>query len=192
MPILHAPILEQAGFVATGGKPVNYFAQLNGVDQYWELSEEIPIPDGGSIELDLMYDSENQSEINYVLTSDASSDTSLFFASREVLSAGSSGYISDILVDGVSTVTLPYDDTFHTIKCVVSTGLAKVGILGARFDYTRNSSGSIRMFRVRDAGGVVINEIPLTNKAQGATQIATVGSVNATMGNYNESVWKVE
>ena len=38
--------------------------------------------------------------------------------------------------------------------------------------------------------GVIVNEIPLANKAQGATQIATVGSVNATMINYTPDVWE--
>jgi len=165
-------------------------ARLDGATQYWQLSEEISVPSGGSIELDLMYDSANQSEIEYVLTSELNSDTSLFFTSKEALRAGSSGYISDVLVDGVSAVTLPYDDTFHTIKCIISGDLASVGILGARFNYTRNSSGVIKSFRVRDDSGLVINEIPLTNKAQGATQLATVGSVNATMINYTGDEWE--
>lgn len=38
--------------------------------------------------------------------------------------------------------------------------------------------------------GVVIHEIPLTNKSQGATQLATVGSVNATMINYTGDEWE--
>ncbi|PWS55998.1 hypothetical protein [Pseudoalteromonas sp. meg-B1] len=167
-----------------------WVAQLDGAMQYWQLTEEIPVPDGGSIELDLMYDSENQSAIEYVLTSENSSDTALFFASREFIQTGSSGYISDVLVDGVSASVLPYDNAFHTIKCIASGGLTKVGILAARFNYTRTSSGTIKMFRVRDSNGVVVNEIPLTNKAQGATQLATVGNINAFMPNYTEAVWR--
>ena len=38
--------------------------------------------------------------------------------------------------------------------------------------------------------GVVIHEIPLTNKAQGATQLATVGNINAFMPNYTDAVWR--
>jgi len=171
---------------------VEYVAKLNGVDQYWQLTEEITVPDGGSIELDLMYDSSNQSSTEYVLTSEDNSDTSLFFASREAIQAGSSGYISNVLVDGELSSMLPYDNVFHTIKCIASGGLTMVGILAARFSYTRNSSGTIKMFRVRDSGGVVVNEIPLTNKSQGATQLATVGSVNATMVGYDPSVWIIK
>lgn len=169
---------------------IEYVARLDGATQYWQLSEEIPVPDGGSIELDLMYDSANQSDIEYVLVSENNSGTSLFFMAREVLRIGSSGYISDVLVDGVSSVLLPYDDAFHTIKCVISGNLASVGILGARFNYERNCSGAIKMFRVRNSSGAVINEIPLTNKDQGATQLATVGDVNAFMPNYTEAVWR--
>jgi len=191
MPILHAPILEQAGFSLGPSSVVkNYVYRLDGLANYFQLSEEIKVPDGGSIELDLMYDSENQSTTEYVLTSEGSSDTALFFTSREVMQAGSSGYISDVLVDGVITSVLPYDNTFHAIKCIASGGLAKVGILGARFNYTRTSSGIIKLFRVRDSSGTVINEIPLTNKSQGATQLPTIGSVSATIVGYNESDWE--
>ncbi len=38
--------------------------------------------------------------------------------------------------------------------------------------------------------GVLTNQIPLTNKAQGATQLATVGNVNAFMPNYTNAVWR--
>lgn len=34
------------------------------------------------------------------------------------------------------------------------------------------------------------HEIPLNNKAQGATQLATVGNVNAFMPNYTNAVWR--
>ena len=125
-----------------------------------------------------------------MLTSENNSDTALFFTSREVIKTGASGYIADVLVDGEITDILPYDNAFHTIKCIASGGLTKVGILAARFNYTRTSSGTIKMFRVRDSSGVVVNEIPLTNKSQGATQLATVGNVNAFMPNYTEAVWR--
>ena len=189
---LYSPILEQAGFLKRKAADVveQWVAQLDGATQYWQLSEEISVPNGGSIELDLMYDSANQSAIEYVLVSANNSDTSLFFTSREFLKAGSSGYISDVLVDGVSAIILPYDNAFHTIKCIISGNLASVGILGARFSYERNCSGAIRSFRVRGADGLIINEIPLTNKSQGATQLATVGNINAFMPNYTEAVWR--
>ena len=191
MPILHAPILEQAGFSLGSSSVVkSYVYRLDGLTNYFQLSEEIPVPDGGSIELDLMYDSENQSVDEYVLTSEGSSDTALFFTSREVVQEGASGYISDALVDGEVTDILPYDNAFHAIKCIASGGLAKVGILGARFNYTRTSSGIIKLFRVRDSSGTIIHEIPLTNKAQGATQLPTIGSVSATIINYTESGWE--
>ena len=41
-------------------------------------------------------------------------------------------------------------------------------------------------------GEIHSNEIPLTNKAQGANQLATVGNINAFMPNYTEAVWKKE
>ncbi len=163
--------------------------KLNGIDQYWQLSGEVSVPDGGSIELDLMYNSTNESDIDYVLTSNANSDTSIFFTVRELLKAGSSGYISSVLVDGKSTNMLPYDNKFHTIKCIISGNLSKVYILGARYNYSRNSSGTIKMFRVKDSGGTVLNEIPMTDKTQGATQFATVGDVNAILMGSSDITW---
>ena len=41
-----------------------------------------------------------------------------------------------------------------------------------------------------EINGVLTNKIPLTNKSQGATQLATVGNVNAFMPNYTEAVWR--
>ena len=41
-----------------------------------------------------------------------------------------------------------------------------------------------------ERGGEIIYAIPLTNKSQGATQLATVGSVNATMINYTGDEWE--
>ena len=38
--------------------------------------------------------------------------------------------------------------------------------------------------------GTIINEIPLTNRNQGSTQLATIGDVNAFMTDYAEDVWK--
>ena len=37
---------------------------------------------------------------------------------------------------------------------------------------------------------VITYKMPLANKPQGATQLATVGNVNATMANYSSDVWE--
>lgn len=50
-------------------------------------------------------------------------------------------------------------------------------------------AGYISDFEV-EIDGVLTNSIPLTNKSQGATQLATVGNINATMINYTGDEWE--
>ena len=166
-----------------------WVAQLDGVTQYWQFTEEIPLPIGYSYEMAVLYDADNQSTNDYLATGEGDTNSPLFFVSREFLDSGSVGRLSAPVVDGGNN-RLPYDNNFHTVVVTSLSSQATVGILGARFNYTRTSSGIIKLFRVRDSSGTVINEIPLTNKAQGATQLATVGNVNAFMANYTEAVWR--
>ena len=49
--------------------------------------------------------------------------------------------------------------------------------------------GVIYDFEV-EINGVLTNKIPLTNKAQGATQLPTVGDISGTIINYTESGWE--
>lgn len=168
---------------------IKWVAQLDGAMQYWQLTEEIPLPLGYSYEMDVLYAPENTSTNDYIATGENNTDSPLFFINREFLNSGSAGRLSEPVVDGGDN-KLPYDNKFHTIVITSLSSQATVGILGARFNYTRTCSGIIMMFRVRDSSGVVVNEIPLTNKAQGATQLATVGNVNAFMPNYTDAVWR--
>lgn len=172
-------------------RKTNWVAQLDGATQYWQLSEEIPLPIGYSYEIDVLYESSNQSSGDYLATGEGDTFYPLFFVNREFLSTGSSGNLEDPIVDGIDNM-LPYDNEFHTVMIKSNSSIAGLGILGARFNYVRNCSGIIKMLRVKDQNGTVVNEIPLTNKDQGATQLATVGAVNATMANYTEAVWKKE
>lgn len=165
-----------------------YVAQLDGLTKYWQLSEDIPLPVGYSYEIDILYDESNQSADDYLATGEGDTNSPLFFVNREFLSSGGAGELSEPVVDGVDN-KLPYDGSFHTVSVTSLSNQASVGILGARFNYTRNSSGIIKMFRVLDSNGFVVNEIPLTNKTQGATQLATVGNVNATMVGYTGNEW---
>lgn len=65
--------------------------------------------------------------------------------------------------------------------------LCRDGIVGGN-DYL---IGYVKNFSV-SLGGTMFSSIPLTNKDQGATQLATIGDVNAFMLNFTEAVWKDE
>lgn len=192
MPILHAPILEQAGFIESAKAVVNYVARLDGVSQYWQFTGNVTIPINGSIEIDLLYDPNTSIDNDYILCSESSTSTSSFFLSREVIGVGGSGIISSYTIDGQNSNSLPYDNKFHTIKYEFDNSSGSLRFLGVRFNIQQLSSGIFKSFRVKDGSGNVINEIPLTNKEQGATQVATVGSVNAFMPNYSSDVWEVD
>ena len=188
---LISPVLEQAGFVKSKlALAIKWVARLDGVSQYWKLSEPVLIPDGGTIEFELMYSSESTNTEDYILTSEGSSNTSMFLSYISQISVGSSGIISSFTVDGANTSNLPYDDKFHKIVSTVNSSNGSVGILGARFNYVRTIGAAIRNFTVKNSIGDVVNSIPLTNKGQGATQLATVGNVNATMVNFTPDVWE--
>lgn len=51
--------------------------------------------------------------------------------------------------------------------------------------------GYISDFEV-EIDGIVTNAIPLTNKEQGATQLATIGDINAIMLNYTGDEWEAK
>ena len=186
MPILHAPILEQAGFVKGALEPVkNYVARLDGVSQYWQLSGEgLTIPSGGRM------------EFKFVAPSYYGSGAPTFFDNVDrrrfrILSGTYDIFGCSVSVDGIGVSNSdapPTDGLAHIVE--VAANNVNIKVLGA----SSTGSGKIPVplfgLSIYDENDVIIHEIPLTNKAQGATQLATVGSVNATMVNYTPDVWE--
>ena len=192
MPILHAPILEQAGFSIGGVAPepaINYVARLEPVaGQYWQLSEPIPINEGYEIYFTFVNNGYQSS--SYLLCSNDNTDTGLFTnpSDGRLLTSGNTSITID--VDGMGNNVETYDGLPHEITIEVLGG-GSFQKLASRFNGVRTLSGWIKSLVVRDELGNVVNEIPLTNKEQGATQLATVGDVNAFMPNYSSDVWEV-
>lgn len=187
-----SPLLKQAGFSRrkVAVPAIEWVAQLDGVMQFWQLTAPIQVPNNGSVELDLLYDPSTSIDNDYIICSPSSTTTSSFFIGRETVGVGSSGVVSSFSIDTEQTTNFPYDNKFHTIKYQFNNPNGVIRFIGSRFTQTQISRGIFKNFRVRDSGGNIVNQIPLTNKAQGATQLATVGNVNATMINYTEAVWK--
>lgn len=165
-------------------------ARLDGATKYWVFDVPVVVPLGGSVEIDLLYDPNTTIDNDYILCSEASTSTSSFFLSREAIGVGSSGIISEYTIDEQASNNFPYDNSFHTIKYIFDNDLGRVKFLGTRFNIQQLSRGIFKNFRVRDGVGSIVNEILLTNKSQGATQLATVGSINATMINYTGDEWE--
>ncbi|WP_076921246.1 SUMF1/EgtB/PvdO family nonheme iron enzyme [Pseudoalteromonas sp. SK20] len=76
----------------------------------------------------------------------------------------------------------------HKIKLKISRE-AILGYIGARNLESGVSHLATYGFR-HLRNGVLLSEIPLTNRSQGATQKPTVGNITATMANFTPLIWK--
>ncbi len=177
---------------------INYVARLDGT-QYYELSEAVTISLGGALELDFYsevtgwqtvvsgFTDQNGGRVGEVRRNNTDETIELI--------GDLSGF--DYYIDGdqITSRVTPFPLQKITRLRVVnsSSELLKYRVLAERDSSTTSSArlvGYIKRFRVYDSSGVLINEIPLTNKAQGATQLPTAGNVSATMVNYSEDVWE--
>lgn len=193
MPILHAPILEQAGFSIGSATPepvINYVARLDGLSQYWQLSESIAILTGHTIEFIFGGFTNSGSYKRFVGSRDFSVSVDSGPQGSRFRLEGSAATLDGAFVDPNNLTAIPTEgDSMLVVTPLSGFSLESIGNLPGRSD--REVAAYIYSFRVKDAAGNILNEIPLTNKDQGATQIATVGSVNATMPNYSADVWEV-
>ena len=186
MPILHAPILEQAGFVESAKAAIEYVAQSDGATQYWQLSEPINLMPNDVIQFGLAKFTNvgtfkrffGSNDFTFSLDTGADGDK---FRLRSITSATLNG------ANIASDATLIPTAGDNMIEAIVGATRSIPTLLS--LGNTNLVSAAIHNFKVIRSG-VVIHEIPLTNKAQGATQLATVGNVNAFMPNYTELVWK--
>jgi hypothetical protein len=174
-------------WLAAVSSPKVEVARLDGATQYWQLSAPIELQLGGRVEIDLY-------RVNdYFKLFDSTADrfdVTVF-----------NGAITErndclIYVDGALTNQVPLSGVEYAIKLDRDASIQdktrkEISIIGARFNAVEFLQGYVKGLRVYNSSGVLTNEIPLTNKAQGATQLATVGNVNATMINYTGDEWEL-
>lgn len=195
MPKIYSEELEQAGFGMLGNivPAINYVARLDGATQYWQLSEDINLIFGDIVKLKVdiieppgsfsfITDGVSDSDRVYLLIN---SDNSITFNDSVIGSLK----VNEVQYANGSTPPI-YGVGFCEFEVELNSGAA-LAFLGARYSQVSLLPGSVKGLQVV-RGGTVLHEIPLTNKAQGATQLPTVGNVNATMINYTEAVWKKE
>jgi len=198
MPILHAPILEQAGFSLGSSNIVkNYIYKLDGSNKYINFSDPLLLTSDCEISLDVILGS-NTTQVIY---GDGSSPERFYIGTEngnwlvgngtdrvDTMSPADISVINETVVTlsgGVfkltvnSVVVYEQPIKYSTAKDLdgIST-LSGFRMLGSAFNFTLSKSGT------------VTNSIPLTNKAQGATQLPTIGSVSATIVGYNENDWE--
>jgi len=177
-------------WLAAVESPQIEMAVTDGATKYWKLTSPVTIPQGGSIEFDLYRPSGLARTNEYVISGESDTNTAIFFGGESSLLVGSSGYIASLTVDGSEVNEAPADGSFYKISAVSTTNLSEVKNLGCRFSFERLILGAFKDLIIKDSQGEIINHIPLTNKSQGATQLATVGNVNATMINYTGDEWE--
>ena len=189
MPILHAPILEQAGFSLGSSSVVkNYVYRLDGSSKYFQLSEPINLIADDLVELSFIGGSVTNSFAMFF-----ESDSKIFYISvtSDSLSFRVKAAFGTPMLNGgeiVNNVTPVPSSGKNTISAE-TVGSEVLSVIGARTGGTLLMNLPICNFKVI-RGGTVMHEIPLTNKAQGATQLPTVGSVSATIVGYNENDWE--
>lgn len=168
---------------------IEFVAQLDGAMQSWQLSEPIPLLSGYKVR----YKTSVTGGLGNVVYLHGSSTQSTSLSAYIVPSNSQlsfSGSTNEKL-DGVpfvnnSAIQLGVE---YVVEFEVNSN-KDIATLFRLQDIEKYTAGYIYDFEVLNELGVVVNKIPLTNKAQGATQLATVGNVNATMINYTEAVWK--
>ena len=182
---------------ALNRKDGQWVAQLDGATQSWVFDIPIQITSDSEISLDLIlqrnttqviYGSGSSPERLYIGTEngnwligngtdriDTLIPAEIGIKNKTVLQA-SGGFLKFLVNDVVV-----YNQAIKYSTAKILTGISDLS--GFRL------YGSVFNFSVKSSG-VLVNQIPLTNKAQGATQLATVGNVNAFMPNYTEAVWR--
>jgi len=171
---------------------VKSVARLDGLSQYWVLSRGITLYVGDVVTFKISY-----------LTS-ISRVAEMMFGDNGVNRA-SRVYIDSVtvddpavvvrdnkletLIDGVDTTQFSMDGGTHTIEFSVVKEFYVDSLCANDNGAQYFLSGSIHEFEV-ERGGIIVNNIPLTNKEQGANQLATVGDVDAFMPNYTDDVWE--
>lgn len=203
MPILHAPILEQAGFIESALPIIEYVGQLDGATQLWQLTAPITIPENTDCAIRFKINGARDNYEGLFRSADSSdwlrltpeSQTNNIQGSFNGSFVGGAPYSSVTVRNGqersfalrreAGRFYVDIDEQSFTLSLI--NNQFSIDVLcefgGGYF------AGYISDFEV-EIDGVITNSIPLTNKAQGATQLATVGSVNAFMPNYTELVWK--
>lgn len=169
-------------------KAIEYVAQTDGATQYWQLSEPIPLEVGDRVEFYFISSGGNLS--SFVM--DSTDRSAFIFNNSGMIQRSSPLGFLDINGVRVQNQVTPFPNigvtNYATVDMDVSP--ATLEFFGCEYRQDRGYFyGFIYNIKVI-RNGVVIHEIPLTNKAQGATQLATVGNVNAFMPNYTESVWR--
>lgn len=190
-----------------GGVIEEYVARLDGATKYWQLSEPIPVLENQDYKLTLYIQGERN---NFEGVFEG---TDLWFRFMDQDSVDFFRHYGQLSLDGVTSTALdwkgvnPRNGELNKLSIIRSEGITysqindgDIKIEGSSFNgafeisslgkyASNNFLGVIYGFEF-EIDGVLTNSIPLTNKDQGATQLATVGNINAAMINFTGDEWE--
>lgn len=190
------PRFDKVSFGAANGSTpepvIKNVARTDGVSQGWSLSEPISITTNHLVRIKT-YMVEDNGKTRRLFGGDGG-ENSLGY----ILHPNSQIYVKinnqnrgETSLDGEAFEQAPFFDVnvaSHSIEMfvILNCEIDAIGFNEIGGDYM---PGALYEFEV-ELDGVVTHAIPLTNKEQGATQLATVGNVNAFMSNYSSDVWE--
>lgn len=163
-----------------------YVAQLDGVTQYWQLTSPIALEVGDEISFKAARES-GAATVKQWFASGSRLRINVQ-ANNKIEEVGGDLYLDGEFVTNY-TADFPVDGLEHDFKYEITSAGRSLTILGASEGGFEKLGGHFKNLSIK-RNGVIIHEIPLTNKSQGATQLATVGKVNAFMPNYTDAVWR--
>jgi len=170
------------------GGDINYVAQLDGATQSWQLTSPITLIANDVVELSFV-GGQVSNAFAMFLESDSRNlylSTTADSLNFRVKAAFGTPTLNSQLIDNNVT---PIPSSGNNTISAATVGEEIMSYVTSRSGSSLFLNLAVYNFRVIRSGAV-IHEIPLNNKPQGATQLATVGNVNAFMPNYTEAVWK--
>lgn len=181
------------GDAATGGDAASYLYKLNSVDQFFKLTQAAsPEPSGATLEFDAIA---NADDVGYL----AGGNESGLLTWRVGWAGGviEKYRLATLMIDGVEYND---DDPFvldgepHHIVMTLGAGgyRASVSAVGALYNTSTGEVSNLSnstIYNISVNNGTVSGFIPMNNKAQGANQLATSGTINIEIINYDESGW---
>jgi hypothetical protein len=162
--------------------------QLDGALQSWTFSEEIPLISGDQITFSILANDSHQSGIEIIF--------SYIGIYRTLLRVDDGVFVTgfgEVTEKGQVVTELATDGKVHTYTLSLTSSTPGIYYIGAHYDgakLIRHLNNAVFDIVITRPSVGVILDLPLTNKAQGATQLATVGNINAFMPNYTEAVWR--
>ena len=182
----------------------SWVAQLDGATQSWVLSDPITVPADTDFKASFYINGINDGFEGLFSSSDPQSWLRLLPSNNSDNLQGQLGVgyyqavpFSELnLRDGV-TRKLSVERVSGRMRVVINdTLIFNSSILTSAFSietlakFASDYFGGVIYDFEFEISGVLTNKISLTNKEQGATQLATVGNINAFMPNYTEAVWR--